>query len=526
MKKQVYQKNTHVNDQQRVQKNPLLSALLLPITLMISVCCLLAWLPATVHAAGSPAAIITGTITGDGNQPLTGVSVQVKGTTRGTTTNAQGMFTIEASPSDVLVISYVGYGTQEITVGNQTQVNVSLTSTGGQELAQVVVIGYGAANKRDLTGTITTVKGKEVADKPATNPVASIQGKVAGVYIVNSGRPGAEPDVRIRGTNSINGVKPLYVVDGILNDNINFLNPADIESMEILKDPSSLAIFGVRGANGVIIITTKRAKSGQLLVNVNSSVGMKKVVDRVALTNAAQFKELYNEQLANQGSNPFDYTNWQGNTDWQDEIFQNAMINYNNISITGGTDKNKFYMSAGYITEEGIIKSEELQKFTLTVNDEFQISKSLKFGFNFNGYRAKPQVDRNATSALIAVPIVDAYNEEYGLYSTMPSFQRAQVYNPYVDISLRDNKQRNYEYRAVGNIYGEVNFLKHFNFRAAFLADYGFNTGQGLQPNHHGVQSRIGRQSQSVCGFARDIHLRQSKPEHLHQNTGRLFIDL
>ena len=177
-------------------------------------------------------------------------------------------------------------------------------------LAETVIIGYGSAKKRDLTGSITNIKGSEIANKPATNPLSSLQGKIAGVQIVNSGQAGADPEIRIRGTNSINGYKPLYIVDGLFNDNINFLNPEDIESMEVLKDPSSLAIFGVRGANGVIIVTTKRAKEGQTLVNINTSFGWKSVVDKIKMVNAPQFKELYNEQMANQGNTPFDFSNW------------------------------------------------------------------------------------------------------------------------------------------------------------------------------------------------------------------------
>jgi TonB-dependent SusC/RagA subfamily outer membrane receptor len=191
---------------------------------------------------------------------LPGVTVNIKGKSIATQTDVTGNFSIAAEPTDELVFTFIGYTPQTIPVGDQTQINVFLDDE-SRALEEVVVIGYGTARKRDLTGSIETVKGSDVADKPSTNPIASIQGKVAGVQIVNSGRPGAEPDIRIRGTNSINGFKPLYVVDGVLNDNINFLNPADIESMEILKDPSSLAIFGVRGANGVIIVTTKTAKA-------------------------------------------------------------------------------------------------------------------------------------------------------------------------------------------------------------------------------------------------------------------------
>src|SRR5690606_22849823 len=245
-------------------------------------------------------------------ETVPGVTVQVKGTTSGTQTDMDGNYSIQVNPTATLVFSFISYGTQEIPVNNQQQIDVELV-TSTQELEQVVVIGYGSAARRDLTGSISTVKGSEVADKPSSNPVASIQGKVAGVQIVNSGRPGSDPDIRIRGTNSINSVKPLYVVDGILNDNINFINPADIETMEVLKDPSSLAIFGVRGANGVIIITTKQAKAGQLNFNFNSTVGFKDVSDRMKLTDATGFKLLYDEQRANEGIAAYDYTNWTAN---------------------------------------------------------------------------------------------------------------------------------------------------------------------------------------------------------------------
>ena len=170
-------------------------------------------------------------------------------------------------------ISSIGYTPKELKVNGQTQLSVSLTSSGGTEVAQeVVVIGYGTSNKRDLTGSIAKISGKEIADKPNPNPVASLQGKVAGLSIVNSGTPGQAPDIRIRGTVSIGQVHPLYVVDGIFNDNIDYINPNDIESIEVLKDPSSLAIFGVKGATGVIAITTKKAKSGQVVVNFNTKL--------------------------------------------------------------------------------------------------------------------------------------------------------------------------------------------------------------------------------------------------------------
>ena len=214
---------------------------------------------------------VTGTVTDSTNEPLIGASVVIQGTSNGTITDIDGKYSITASPDNVLEFSYVGMVKQDVKVGSQHVINIQLKED-SQMLAETVVIGYGSAKKRDLTGSITNIKGAEIANKPSTNPLSSLQGKVAGVQIINSGQAGSDPEIRVRGTNSINGYKPLYIVDGLFNDNINFLNPEDIESMEVLKDPSSLAIFGVRGANGVIIITTKKAKEGQTLVNINTPI--------------------------------------------------------------------------------------------------------------------------------------------------------------------------------------------------------------------------------------------------------------
>ncbi len=432
-----------------------------------------------LHAQG----LVSGTVTNADGTPLNSVSVTVKGTSRGTSTDNAGKFSIAAGASATLVFSSINYVSKEVQVAGQSQITVSLAPSGGTELAQeVVVIGYGTANKRDLTGSIATVKAKEIADRPSANPLALLQGKVTGLSIVNSGRPGDEPDVRIRGTNTINGVKPVYIVDGILNDNINFLNPADIESIEVLKDPSSLAIFGVRGANGAIAITTKKAKAGQLLVNFNSSVGIKKVQHRIKLTNAAQFKELYNEQLANQGAPAFDYSNWNANTDWQDQIFQDAVLNYNNLSLTSATEKNRFYMGIGVINEDGIINHENYKKYTLNFSDELKVSRSLKFGITMNAYNASLPQNRSVGSAIRAAPIAPVIDPTTGLYHTLPAFQRAQVFNPLVNIESEANTLISKEFRVVGSIYGEVDFLKNFNFRAQLYADYGFNTSRSYNP--------------------------------------------
>lgn len=415
--------------------------------------------------------------------PIPGANVIVKGTTRGVSTDLDGNFTLDkVSPGDVLEISYIGMETQDVkVVAGRHYLEIALKDD-TQQLKEVVVIGYGAAQKRDLTGSIASLKTDAFADRPSANPLASIQGKVAGVQIVNTGRAGQDPEIRIRGTNSINGYTPLYVVDGLFTDNINYLNPQDIESMEILKDPSSLAIFGVRGANGVIIITTKKAKKGQTIVNLNSSVGLKSVEDRVAMTDAEGFKTLYNEDLANKGAAPFDYTHYQANTDWQDQIFQRAWVYNHNVSIATSGEKGRFYMGAGYTDEEGSIKHEKLTKYTLNLSSDYNVTDYLRFGFQANGSRTLPIDAKGVGTALKAAPIVAPYDTQSGLLNIMPNFQRAQVWNPLIDVETRANHNKGLNHRLAGNVYGELDFLKYFTFKATLSMDYRIGENREFSP--------------------------------------------
>ncbi len=435
------------------------------------------FLLASVTSIYAQTKTISGKVVDQANEPLIGVSVLVQGTTNGTITDIDGMYTLSAKQGDVLVFSYLGMKSQSVTVGAQNTINVVLEDD-AKMLTETVVIGYGTAKKRDLTGSIASIKAEDIANRPSANPLASLQGKVAGVQVVNTGIAGQDPEIRIRGTNSINGYKPLYVVDGLFNDNISFLNAADIESMEILKDPSSLAIFGVRGANGVIIVTTKKAKEGQTLVNINTSFGFKSVVDKIKMANAAQFKELYSEQLANQGASPFDYTNWTADTDWQDEIFQTGFITNNNISITSSSERNKFYMGVGYTSEEGTLKHEQFSKVTINLSSDYTITKAFKVGFQFNGARSTPLNTSTGLytdvvkRALYAAPIAAPYNEKEGLYNTLPSFQKNEVSNPMTIVELQKDMNKVIDYRASGNVYGDLTFLKNFNFRVMYSLDY------------------------------------------------------
>lgn len=414
--------------------------------------------------------------------PAIGATVLVKGTSSGTVTNIDGEYTLSnVAPNATLEFSYIGMETIEVNVNGRTTINLTL-SEDVQALDEVVVIGYGTAKKRDLTGSIVSVDAAEIADRPSSNPLASLQGKIAGVQVVNTGRAGQDPEIRVRETNSINGYKPLYVVDGLFSDNINYLNPADIESMEILKDPSSLAIFGVRGANGVIIVNTKRAKTGQTIVNFNTSMGFKEVIDKMPMANAAQFRELYDEQRVNQGLDPFNYSNYDANTNWQDEIFQTGFITNNNVSITGASEKNRFYLGIGYSSEEGNIRHEKHTKVTVNASSDYDVTDFLRFGFQVNGSRTTPPDARGVTGAIKAAPISPVYGPNGEMFQVLPDFQRAQVSNPLISIEALANTNISTNNRVAGNIYGEVDFLKNFSFKSTFSLDYSVGEGRRYSP--------------------------------------------
>jgi TonB-linked SusC/RagA family outer membrane protein len=435
---------------------------------------------------------VRGTVTSETDgYPLIGVNVIQSGTTNGVVTDIDGNYEINVPVGARLDFSYIGFNAHQLNVVAGKNVYDVVMNGDAISLTETVVIGYGVAKKRDLTGSILSLSGDMVADKPSSNPLASIQGKASGVQVVNTGRAGQEPEIRIRGTNSINGHAPLYVVDGLFTDNINYLNPADVASLEILKDASSLAIFGIRGANGVIIITTKKAKEGNTVVNVNTAMGYKQIANRLPMANAAQFRELYNEQRVNQGiTTPFDYSNWNADTNWQDEIFQTGFINTNNISVSSATDKSKFYTGLGYATEEGSIKSEKLSKLTLNLNSEQKIKNYLKVGFQLNGSRTLPPDAKEVTGVLKAAPIAPTHfdytdplsGETERLIHTMPDFQRAQAANPLRDIELAGNHNLGVNHRLAGDIFAELDFLKHFNLRVAYSLDYGIEESRKFTP--------------------------------------------
>ncbi len=422
---------------------------------------------------------VKGVVLNENGQPLPGASVMIKGTGVGVKADTDGSFIIDVNADAILVISYVGYETSEIKVDGRNSITVSLKPS-VVILEETVVVGYGTQNKKDLTGSISTIKGETVAKQPATNPIASLQGKIAGLTIANTGRAGASPVVRIRGVNSTNSANPVYVVDGILHDNIDFLNPADIETIDVLRDPSSIAIYGLRGANGVIAITSKKAKRGETRISLQTSVGFQKVNDRVKVVDASGFKKLYNAQLANLGAPAFDYTNYTANTNWQDLVLRDAFMTSNNLSISNNSEKSTTYLNIGYTNQDGVLRNDNYKRYLIRINEEIRFTDKIKVGAEINGYHwlSNPPA-ASITNSLWAAPIVPVQSDASTYYS-MPSFQRAQVGNPVAALNRGDGTTIDKGYRVIGSIYGEVKFAKYFTWRSTFYTDLAFNTNRGF----------------------------------------------
>ena len=423
---------------------------------------------------------VKGVVT-DGKLPIPGVGVTIKGTTNATVTNPDGEYSISVPANSILVFSSIGFSPREVEVKNQTVINVAM-ATSTQDLEQVVVVGYGTQKRKDVTGAISSVSGDDIARMPAVSPLASLQGKVAGLTVVNSGGAGSQPVIRIRGIASTNNATPLYVVDGSIQDNIDYLNPADIESIDLLRDASSSAIYGLRGANGVIAITTKRAPKGQTRVNFVSNVGIQKVINKIDVTDAEGFKKLYQTQLNNIGAAPYDFSNYTGNTDWQDQIFQSALINSNSLTFSNTGEKTTTLINFGYNNQEGVMKYNQFQKFVLRLSEEIRVTDKFKIGADFTGSHFITQGSgASLNTAIWAAPVVPVKRDDFTYYA-MPVLQRAQVGNVVAAMERSKNTSINKSLGFNGSVFGEVKFLKDFTLRSTFYARYGYSYNRGYSP--------------------------------------------
>ena len=420
---------------------------------------------------------IEGTITNEKMEPLPAVSVLIKGTKKGTTTDAAGKFNLTVPENSILLITSVGYDSQEILVTKQNVLNIILAQP-IKQLEQVVVIGYGTAAKKDLTGSSATIKGAELLNIPVLTATQAIQGKVAGVQIINSGAPGSAPNVRIRGVGSVlGGADPLYLVDGIITNDIRNINAADILSVDILKDASSTAIYGARAANGVILITTKAGTKSGFTINYNTQVGFKQLVNKVEMAAPGLYAAYSNEAAGAPAVTGGDIT---GATAWYDEITRNAIFQNHSLSVNGGKNKYRYFLSLGYLKENGILIDNDYSRYTARYNHDYIINSKLKVGNNISlsNYTSNNKPFSLFTTAYIAAPIFNAINTD-GTYGNT-SNGVSNVGNPYA--TLKTTNDRSYGNRLQTNGWVEYKPLKGLSFRSQFGVDLEQNNGWNYTP--------------------------------------------
>ena len=406
-------------------------------------------------------------------ETLVGVSVAVKGTSIGAQTDVNGTFSISAPPNSTLQFSYIGYTTQQVAAGNQTTLNIKLVA-GAKELQQVVVVGYGTQRKRDVTGAIGSVNGDQLAKQPVQTPTQALQGQVAGVQVISSGQPNSQPELRIRGTGSVlGGVNPLYVVDGVLTDDIRNINNADIVSLDVLKDASA-AIYGVRGANGVVIITTRKGKIGAPVVRYDGYGGFNEISNQVKLANRDQYVAYLNDanpgKIASSDMSPLTIP---GTTNWYNAVLRKAFQMNHNVSVSGGSEKATYFISANYLDNEGIIKTNTFKRFSLRENTEINITDKLKLSSQLSLSRGDERpvpLGDTYSSVYRAAPIIPSETAN-GLYGNTSAW--GNVANPLLVINKTDNYSLTN--RVQGNLALDYKPFKFLTLHSAFNDDVIFD---------------------------------------------------
>ncbi|RDV14988.1 TonB-dependent receptor [Pontibacter diazotrophicus] len=440
---------------------------------------------------------VTGTVTDAATgDPLPGVTVLVENTTTGTATGINGEFQIAVpNPDATLVFSFIGYESQSVPLNGRSTVNVQL-GTDAQALDEVVVVGYGTVRKSDLTGAVSTVETEEIQQVATVDVNQAIQGKVAGVQVTpSSGAPGTGAKVRIRGIGSFGASDPLYVVDGYPTNSIEYLSPNDIASMEVLKDASATAVYGNRGANGVIIVTTKQGKSGAPTFNFNMYAGVQNPWNTLDLTNAADYSRLFLEAYTNDGVDVTDpeqfnaanyavmrdaiSSNSEG-TDWQDAVInRNAPIQNYNFSVSGGGENSRYNVSATYFNQEGTVINTGMKKFLIRANNDYTFNSRFKGGWSLNYVNARfnnYQIDQYAgvlPTAAVTSPLTPAWDPATNNYGEATRFSTGN--NP-LRIANETENLTTQQNRVVGTVYGEAEINDGLTFRSTFGGDMSFNS--------------------------------------------------
>ncbi|AEW01629.1 SusC/RagA family TonB-linked outer membrane protein [Niastella koreensis] len=459
----------------------------------IAVCllCFYIFLPVMLQAQ-EKSVTVKGTVRNETGEPLSGVSVVVKGTTIGSSTKADGVFQITAPVNSTLSITMVGYVNKEIKIGTTDQLALSVSlSSDKLEMDKVIVVGYGTRRKSDVTGSIVSISEQSIKDIPSSNLATAIQGQGAGIDIQRSGansKPGATPNILIRGSRSLGASNdPLIVVDGIpFNGSINDLNQDDVASVEILKDGSSTAIYGSRGANGVILITTKRGKTAKAVFTYSGYAGTSKLTKEFPIMNAAEFTDL--KKWANIIGNPgkysglddpqfltngvFDPAEVEGlktgrNTDWQSLIYKTGRITDHQLGVSGGSDQTQYAISGGYFNQTGIYYGQSFERATVKLSIDQQLGKIFKVGLNsLNTYSVRKGESANPMAqALRASPLASPYDSAGNILNTYVPGSANQVWNPLADLipgAAVENRKR---LGTFTTLYLEANLFKGLKYR-------------------------------------------------------------
>ncbi|WP_255498695.1 TonB-dependent receptor [Dysgonomonas sp. ZJ709] len=435
---------------------------------------------------------ITGVITDQQGEPIIGASVVVKGTTTGAISDIDGVFSLDVDNNAVLTISYIGFVSQEIPTLGKSNLKIILKED-SKILDEIVVVGYGVMRKSDLTGSVSSISAQTIKDKPVANIGEALQGRASGVQVISSGKPGDNVSFRIRGISTINNSEPLLVIDNVPTDMpLNALNMEDVESVDVLKDASATAIYGSRGANGVVIVTTKRGKSGDGSISLSANWGVQKATSMPKMLNASQFASLHNEMIKNY-NNP-NYTQRPDfadpsalgtGTNWLDELFRAAVMQNYTLSYSGGNDKSNYYVSGGVLDQEGIILNTSYRRYTFQFNSESKVRPWLKFGNNVTlSHDIKKQGSYSVRDAMAALPTQPVFNED-GSFSGPgePAYQYGDIRNPIGSATL--NKEQTKGYNVLANAFAEIKIMKNLTFKTLGGIDFKFWDKRNFYPKYN-----------------------------------------
>jgi TonB-linked SusC/RagA family outer membrane protein len=430
----------------------------------------------------------------ESDEPLIGASIMVKGTTNATASDADGNFSISAPSEAILVVTYVGYIRQEVPAKNGGSLKIRLQPN-SQLLGNVVVIGYGTQKSKDLTAPIASIKGAELNKQITANPMSALQGKMSGVQVINSGVPGAGPTVKIRGLGSIGDyANPLYIVDGVFVDNIDFLSSGDIEDLTVLKDASAAAIYGVRAANGVVLVTTKKGKAGSKTITYDGYVGLQVPTNVMKLTNTEQYVELMNEANANtSGYEELSASDYSASIDWYSELLRNALMHSHAIDISGANDLTNYSIGANYFYQEGIMKAtNDYERLNLRARLDQEVNEHINVGFNavISNY-TKHNADNNAFfQAYVNPPVYSVYDatntDAYPvLFGSAQTYGFGNEYGNPVAIAYYNNSQEK-GLKTIFSTYVEYIFIPDkLKFKTSYNMDFAFWRTRDYEPEYY-----------------------------------------